>query len=99
VCECALDEGGDGVGALVWVELAVGVAGVVVDDRVHPLVADAHPFLRPCPLAITGEGVAWAAEADEALAVDMQQITGTGPLVEPWLLAQLPRWPRDPRPP
>src|SRR5262245_22763350 len=36
-------------------------------------------------------------EADEALAVDVQEITGTRPLVQPRLLPQLPRWPRDPR--
>jgi hypothetical protein len=36
---------GHGVGAFVRVQLPVGVAGVVVDDRVHPLVADPHPLL------------------------------------------------------
>src|SRR6476661_4508439 len=38
-------------------------------------------------------------EADEAFAVDVQQIAGTGPLVQAWLLARLPRRPRDPGPP
>ena len=66
---------------LVAVELAVGVAGVVVDERVHPLVADPHPLLGAGAVAIAGDGVAGAGEADEALAVDVQQIAGTGPLV------------------
>ena len=39
--ERALDEGGDGRGLLVGVQLDVGQAGVVVDDRVSEVVADA----------------------------------------------------------
>ena len=83
---------------LVAVELAVGVAGVVVDERVHPLVADPHPFLGAGAVAVAGDGVAGPGEADEAFAVDVQQIAGAGPLVAAWLLARLPRRPRDPGP-
>lgn len=34
--ERPLDEAGHRLGAFVWVQFAVGVARVVVDDRVHP---------------------------------------------------------------
>ncbi len=45
-----LDESGHRQGSLVGVELAVGEPGVVVDKRVHELVADPHPLLsaRQC---------------------------------------------------
>jgi hypothetical protein len=39
--EGALDERGDGRRFLVWVDLGVGQASVVVDDRVAELPADA----------------------------------------------------------
>ena len=63
---------------------------MVVDDRVHPLVSDPHPLLVAAAVAVTGDGVAGPAEADEAFAVDVQQITGTRPLVQARLLARLP---------
>jgi len=66
---------------------------VVVDDRVHPLVADPHPLFTTGSMPVAGDRVAGTAEADEALAVDVQQITGTRPLVEARLLARLPRRP------
>jgi hypothetical protein len=90
VRKATLDEGGHRRGAVVAVELAVGVAGVVVDEGVHPFVADPHPLLLAAYVAVASDGVAGAAEADEALAVDVQQIARTGPLVEAWPLAWLP---------
>src|SRR5512141_659940 len=76
---------------------AVGVAGVVVDKRVHPLVADPLAFLGAVCEAVAGDGVARPCEADEALRVDVQQIAGAGPLIEPWLLPRLAGRPGDPR--
>ena len=79
-------------------ELAVGVAGVVVDERVHPLVADPHPPLRAAALAVTGDRIARTAETNKAFAVDVQQIRRAGPLIEAGLLTRLRRRPRDPSP-
>jgi hypothetical protein len=81
---------GHGVGPLVLVQLAVGVAGVVVDDRVHPFVPDPHSLLGAGGVPVAGDCVAGTAEADEAFAVDVQQIAGAGPLVQTWLFARLP---------
>ena len=47
--ERSFDEGGDGLGSLVVVELEIGESRVVVDDRVRVVVAD--PRLRPHPAA------------------------------------------------
>src|SRR5437764_14611157 len=91
VGEAAFDEARHRCGFLVAVELAVGVAGVVVDERVHPLVADPHPPLPTGPATIAGDGVARPAETDETLAVDVEQIAGTGPLVAARLVTRLPR--------
>src|SRR5438093_282886 len=84
VCERALDEAGHGVGAFVPVQLAVGVAGVVVDDRVDPLGADPHPLLLAAAVAVAGDGVSRSAETDATFAVDVQQIARAGPLVQAW---------------
>jgi hypothetical protein len=40
-----------------------------------------HPLLGAAAVAIAGDGVAGAAEADKALAVDVEKIARTGPLV------------------
>jgi hypothetical protein len=82
VREATFEEGGDGLRSLVAVELAVDVAGVVVDERVHPLVPDPHALLRARSVAFAGDGMAGACEASEALAVDVQEIAGAGPLVQ-----------------
>src|SRR5215210_1721210 len=96
VGETAFDEAGHGCGFVVTVELAVGVAGVVVDERVHPFVADPQPPLRTGRVTIAGDGVSGPAETNEALAVDVEQIARTGPLVAARLLAWLPRNAGDP---
>jgi hypothetical protein len=80
--ERALDEAGDRRCLLVGVELDVGEAGVVVDDRVREVVAE--PRLRSHPLAralraVAGNTVAGAQEA--RVDVHMQQIAKTRPLV------------------
>jgi hypothetical protein len=72
VRERALDEAGHGVGSFVRVQLAICVAGVVVDDRVHPLVANPHPLLGAAAVALAGDGMAGPGEAGEAFAVDVQ---------------------------
>ena len=46
--ERALEEAGDGRGSLVVVDLGVGEPGVVVDDRVHVVVADRCALLVGC---------------------------------------------------
>jgi hypothetical protein len=73
----AAGEGGDGGGSLVVVDLRVGQAAAVVDDRVH--VLEAHP---PRALgAVTGQRVAGRLELPEALDVHVQQLAGARPLV------------------
>ena len=96
VGESALDKAGDGCRLLVAVELAVGVAGVVVDDRVHPFEANPHPFLPAAAEAIACDSMAGPGEADKALRVDVEQIARARPLVEAWLLTRLPGQPRGP---
>src|SRR5207244_8940571 len=96
--EAAFDEAGDGRGLLVGVKLAVGVAGVVVDERVHPFAADPHPLLLSAAVTVAGDGVARPAEADEAFRVDLQQVAGARPFVQARPLTRLARRPRDPRP-
>jgi len=61
-----------------------------------------HPDIPPLLarlLRSTGHGVTGPCEADEAFAVDVQQIAGTGPPVAARLLARRLRRPRDPGPP
>src|SRR5204862_3221672 len=70
----------------------------VVDERVHPLVADPQPLLRAAALAVTGDRMARTAETNKALALDVQQIARAGPLIEAGLLTRLPGRPRDPSP-
>jgi hypothetical protein len=96
--EAALDEGGDRRGALIGVEFAVGQPRVVVDERVHPLVADTLALLGAAHVPVAGDGVAGPREAGEALAVDVQQIAGAGQLVQPWPLTRLAGRSRDPSP-
>ena len=93
VSEAPLDEGGHGRRFLVAVEFAVGVAGVVVDERVHPFVADSLPLVGGRHVSVAGDGVTGPGEADEALAVDVQQVARTRPLIEQWPLARCPRPP------
>src|SRR4051794_2290582 len=54
-----------------------------------------HPQFLAASVSDAGDGVAGTAEADETFCVDVQQITGARPLVQPYLLA---RAPGDPRP-
>src|SRR5262249_18328871 len=49
-------------------------------------------------VAGAGVGVTWAAEAGEALAIDMQQISWARPLPPPWPLTRLSRSSRAARP-
>ena len=99
VGEGSFDEGGHGRCFLVWVELDVGEAGVVVNDRVRVVVADsrlrAHPVARS-PRAIAGDAVAGPQEARIARDVHVQQIAGTGPLVAVGRLLGYSRAPREP---
>ena len=95
--ERALGKRDDGVCALVGMQLAVGQARVVVDDRVGVLVADLLAFLRAAPGAVAGDGVAWACEARVALGVHVQQIARAGPLVPVGGLARRLRSPRAAR--
>jgi hypothetical protein len=94
--EPALDKGGDRNGAFVAVELAVGEPRVVIDEGVHPLIADTHPLLGAGDVAVARDGMTWPAETDEAFRVDVKQVTRAGPLIAAWLLTQLAGRPRDP---
>src|SRR5579884_3921433 len=96
--EAALDEAGHRHSSFIAVQLAVGVARVIVDERVHPLVPNPRPLLRPGAIAIAGDRMPRATETGKTLGIDVQQITGARPLVAAGLLARLPRRPRDPGP-
>jgi hypothetical protein len=65
---------------LVAMQLGVGEAGVVVDNRVSELVS--HPFahLRTAAGAVAGHRVAGTGEASKALGVRLQQVARAGPL-------------------
>src|SRR5665213_710074 len=56
VGQAAFDEGGHGHRSFVAMQLAVGVTGVVVDERVHPFVADPLSFLGTRCEAVAGAG-------------------------------------------
>ena len=99
--ERPLDEGGHRRGPLVRMELDVGQARVVVDDRVRVVVADAR--FRPHPVAralraVARDGVPGPREARRAGDVHVQEVARAGPLVAVGGLLQRPRRPRDPRP-
>src|SRR5438128_3347513 len=64
----------------------------------HPFVADPQPFLGAGAVAVAGDGVPGSGEADEAFAVDVEQVSRTGPLVAARLLARLPGRTRDTSP-
>jgi len=75
------DKAGDGVGALVGVQLGVGDAGVVIDDGVDVLVSPAGVSLSAGAGADSGDGVSRSQEPCVALGVDVQQVTGARPLI------------------
>jgi hypothetical protein len=80
----AFDKAGNGRGLLVVVELDVGQAGVVVDDRVRVVVADAGAGGHPVAIAlgaIAGGAVPRAPEARVAADIHVQQIARAWPLV------------------
>jgi hypothetical protein len=89
--QAAFDKASHGLGLLVSVQLAVGQARVIIDQRVHPLIADPHPYLCAGFVAIAGDGVTGPGEPREALGIDVQQITRARPLISPWLVAGLTR--------
>src|SRR3954452_7718506 len=86
----ALDERRDRRGALVCEQLAVGQAGVIVDDGVEVVVAERVAALH-LGAPVAGDGVPGAAEARVALDVHVQEITRTWPFVANDLLAPGPR--------
>src|SRR5207244_8578175 len=59
---------------------------------------DPQPPLGTAAVAVASDGMTGTCEADEAFAVDVQQVTGTGPLVATRPLARLLGPPRDPLP-
>src|SRR4051794_24688972 len=93
--ECTLDEADDGAGAFIAVQFGVGEPGMVVDDGVHELPADAQALVGAGPVASARDGVAGSAEAAEALAVDVEQIAGARPLITARLLTRRMRAPRQ----
>jgi hypothetical protein len=62
---------------------------VVVDDRVDDVVADLAPLLGRRARAVAGDGVARLLETGKRRPVDVQEITGAGPLVAVRRLARL----------
>src|SRR5207237_1339942 len=96
--ERALDEAGHRLGLFVGADLGVDQPGVVVDDRVTELPADAGLLLGAGAVTIARDGVTWPREARQALGVHLQQITGAGPLKAPHLLSRRSGRPRDPAP-
>ena len=86
--ERALDEGDDGRGALVGVQLGVGQAAVVVDRRVGELLADPARLLGAGPVTVAGDLVAGRDEARKALGVDLDQVARARPLEPAHLLAR-----------
>src|SRR5947207_1001294 len=62
-------------------------------------MADPHLLLLAGAVPVAGDRVPGTAEADEALAVDVQEIPRARPFVQPRPLARLPGRPRDPGPP
>jgi hypothetical protein len=71
---------------------------VVVDRRVAELPADACAFLGAGAMPVPGDLVAGRGKAPEALAVDLDQVTGTRPLKPPRLLARHAGQPREAAP-
>jgi hypothetical protein len=71
---------------------------VIVDERVHPFVADPHPHLSSGDVTIAGDCVTVTGETGETLPIDMEQIAWAGPFVQPRPLAGRLRRPRDLRP-
>jgi hypothetical protein len=66
---------------------------VVVDDGVDDVVAEPASLLLAGAGAIAGDGVARLSEPGQRCPVDMQQITGTRPLIPVCRLALLRRRP------
>jgi hypothetical protein len=79
--ECSTGKRGDRRRALVWVQLGVGQAAVVVDDRVGELPTWAVAFLGEGSKPVAGQSVPGADKARELLDVHVQQIARAGPLV------------------
>ena len=77
--EGAFEEAGGSRSALVRVDLRVGEAGVIVDDRVH--VIDAVAMVAVLAGAVTGEAVPRPLEPCVFADVHVQQVAGAGPLV------------------
>src|SRR6266508_1548897 len=81
VREGALEEGDDGLRAFVGQQLDIGVAGVIVDDRVRVVVTDAGTALDAAAVALARDGVTGGEEARIASDVHVQQVARAGPLV------------------
>ena len=75
-------------------QLAVGQAGVVVDDGVEVVVAERGGLLDVGLGAIAGDRVPGASEARVALDVHVQQVTRARPLIATHLPARRTRRPR-----
>jgi hypothetical protein len=93
------DERGHGVGALIGVQLAVGQAGVVIDDGVGMLMPTPRLFLGEGLVADSGDGVARSQESGVALGVHMQEVARARPLVPAGRVARRPRSSRKAMPP
>jgi len=95
--ERSLEERDHGRCFLVVVDLGVGEAGMVVDDRVHDV--DAVEVSAVLAGAVAGDPVAGALEARVLAGVHVRQVAGAGPLVAGGRLPRRPRRPGDPRSP
>lgn len=61
---------------------------MIIDQAVHPLIADSLPLLGAGGMPIAGDGVTGAGESGEPVRVHMQQVSGARPRVAarrfPW---------------
>jgi hypothetical protein len=87
----AFEEAGGGRSALIRVDLRVGPAGVVIDDRVH--VIDAVVMVTVLAVAVAGDAVTRPLEARVLADVHVQEIAGARPLVPVRRFACQPRRP------
>jgi hypothetical protein len=96
--ERSADELGDSLGALVAVQLDIGQAGVVIDDRVREVIAHPRAVSHPAaaaPRAISGGTMTGSLKARVARGIHVQQITRARPLVATRSISRLTRASRE----
>jgi hypothetical protein len=90
----ALDEGGDGLGLLVGVDLGEGQAGVVIDDRVGELPARPLVLLFGGAVGVARDAMPGTVKGTQTLGIHLRQIARAAPLEPSDGLARRPWHPR-----